>query len=60
MLVPDSADDHESLYAYALPGIVMYARNTLVSACERADGKRERAHAGHEQRFLPESFYCSA
>jgi hypothetical protein len=30
--VPDSADDHEALHAYSLPGIVTYARNALLSA----------------------------
>ena len=31
-LVQDSADDHEALHTYSLSGIVMYARNTLLSA----------------------------
>jgi hypothetical protein len=30
--VPNSADNHEALHAYSLPGIVMYARNALISA----------------------------
>jgi hypothetical protein len=38
-LVSDSADDHESLHAYALPGIVMYAHNALLSA-EPVDAER--------------------
>jgi hypothetical protein len=28
----DSADDHEALHTYSLPGIVMYVRNALLSA----------------------------
>ncbi len=31
-LAPDSAKDHESPHRYSLPGIVMYARNALLSA----------------------------
>src|SRR5262249_52071292 len=30
VLAPDSTDDHEFLYEYALPGIVMYARRALL------------------------------
>jgi hypothetical protein len=32
VLVPDSADDHETQHAYSLPGIVIYVRNALLSA----------------------------
>jgi hypothetical protein len=28
--VPDSADNHEALHMYSLPGIVMYVRNALL------------------------------
>ena len=35
VLVPDSADDHKTLYAYSLPRIVIYARNALLSAISK-------------------------
>jgi hypothetical protein len=44
VLVPESANDHEALHAYSLPGIVMYVRNALLLADPFDVGSARRSY----------------